>query len=38
MHLVYAAKLGFKMRLTNVRAQKYDESILKTFEIVLTSF
>lgn len=36
--LAYAAKLGFKDRLTNVDAQKIDGSILKMFEIVLVSF
>ena len=34
----YAAKLGLKVRKTNIRAQKIDSSILKTFEIVLTDF
>ena len=34
----YALKLGLKVRLTDVGAQKIDGSILKTFEIVLASF
>ena len=38
MALVYAAKLGLKVYYTNVRAQKIDGSIFKTFVIVLASF
>lgn len=34
---VYAEKLGFIVRLTNIRAQKIDDSILKIFGIVLAS-
>lgn len=35
---VYTSKLGFKVCLTNVKAQKVDGSILKIFGIVLASF
>ena len=38
MKLVYALKLGLKIYLTNVKAQKIDGSTLKTFKIVLASF
>ena len=34
----YAAKLGLKVRRTNVWIQKIDGSILKIFEMVLASF
>ena len=34
----YASKLGLKVRPTDVGAQKIDDSILETFEIVLASF
>lgn len=35
---IYIAKLGFKVRLTNVGAQKIDDFIFETFKIVLTKF
>ncbi len=38
MTLVYTIKLGLKVRNINVKAQKIDDFILKTFEIVLVSF
>ena len=38
MTLVYALKLGFQVSCTNIKAQKIDGSIFKTFEIVLASF
>ena len=38
MALGYVSKLGLKVRLTNVRAQKINGSTLKIFEIVLASF
>ena len=34
----YILKLGLKIRLTNVKAQKIDGSTFETFEIVLASF
>lgn len=34
---VYAEKLGFMVRLTNIRAQKIDDSTFKIFGIVLAS-
>ena len=34
----YASKLGLKICFIDVKAQKIDNSTLKTFEIVLTSF
>lgn len=34
----YKAKLGFKVRRIDVKAEKIDDSILKTFEIILASF
>ena len=34
----YAAKLGFKVRKTDIKAQKIDSFILKTFGIVLADF
>ena len=34
----YALKLGLKVRLTDVRAQKIDGSTLETFGMVLASF
>lgn len=34
----YIAKLSLKIRYINIRAQKIDGSIFKTFEIVLTNF
>ena len=36
--LAYAVKLGFRVRRTNVEAQKIDNSTLKTFEMVQASF
>lgn len=38
MILVYALKLGFAARYTDVKTQKIDGSIFETFEIVLASF
>ena len=38
MALAYASKLALKVHPTNVKAQKIDGSILKTFEMVLASF
>lgn len=38
MTSIYVSKLGFKVCYTNVKAQKIDSSIFKTFEIVLTIF
>lgn len=38
MTLAYIVKLGLKVLLINVRVQKIDSSILKTFEMVLASF
>ena len=36
--LMYALKLGLKVRITNIRAQNIDGSTLKTFEMVCASF
>lgn len=33
----YIAQLGFKIKITNIRIQKIDDSIFKTFKIVLAS-
>ena len=38
MILWYILKLGLKIRLINVKAQKIDDFILEMFEIVLASF
>lgn len=38
MTLAYSSKLGLWVRYTNVRAQKIDGSILKTFGMVLANF
>ena len=38
MTLGYASKLDLKVRPTDVRAQKIDGSIFKTFGMVLASF
>ena len=38
MILIYAAKLGLKLHLTTVVAQKIDSSTLKTFGMVLATF
>lgn len=38
MILTYAAKLNLQVCSTNIKAQKIDSSILKMFEIILTSF
>ena len=38
MTLRYILKLGLKIYSTNVKVQKIDGSILKTFKIVLASF
>lgn len=35
---VYASKLGLKVLPTNIRAQKIDNSIVKTFGMVSASF
>lgn len=37
MTLVYMAKLGFKVRLTNIEIQIIDSSTLKIFEMVLAN-
>ena len=36
--LAYTAKLGLKVYLTNVGAQKIDGLLLKTFEMVIAGF
>ena len=36
--LVYTAHLGFKVRVTNVGAQKIDRSSLATYGIVIAAF
>ena len=38
MILVYASKLGLRVRQTDVGAQKIDGSTLETFEMILVSF
>ena len=38
MNSAYAKKLDFRVRQTNVGAQKIDRSHLETFEMVITSF
>lgn len=38
MTTAYAAKLGFRVRLTDIGAQKIDDSTLETFGMVLASF
>lgn len=38
MTLAQILKLGLKICHTNIRAYKIDDSILKIFEIVITSF
>ena len=38
INLDYAKKLGLKVWKINVRAQKINNSILKTFEIVIADF
>ena len=38
MTLTYAAKLGLKVRKTDIGAQQIDGSTLKTFEMVLADF
>lgn len=35
---IYAAKLDFKVSITNVKALKIDSSIFKIFKIVLANF
>lgn len=35
---VYTLKLGFKVRPTDIKAQKIDNFIFNTFEIALASF
>ena len=34
----YTTKLGLKIQSTNVKAQKIDSSLLKTFAMVITNF
>ena len=38
MTLTYAAYLGLKLRVTNVRAQKIDGSSLATYSMIITAF
>lgn len=38
MTLIYVVKLALKVCFTDVGAQKIDDSIFKTFGIILTSF
>ena len=38
MSLIYIEKLGFKIRKTNVRAQKIDNAIFETFRMVIANF
>ena len=38
MSLNFIWKLGFKIQKTSVKAQKIDDSILNTFEIVIADF
>ena len=38
MTLTYAAKLGLKVRKTDIKAQKINGSTLETFEMVLVDF
>ena len=38
MNLDYAQKLGLKIQKTNIKAQKIEDSILKTFKIVIADF
>ena len=38
MSLNYALKLDLKILKTSIRAQKIDNSSLKTFEIMITDF
>ena len=38
MNLNYIQKLGFKIWKINIKAQKIDDFILKTFEIVIANF
>lgn len=38
MTSVYTLKLGLKVCSTNIRVQKIDDSIFKTFGMVLASF
>lgn len=38
MTLAYVAKLGFKISKSNIKVQKINSSLFKTFKIVLTSF
>ena len=35
---VYAAQLGLKVQKTNVGAQKINESLLSTYEMVIATF
>lgn len=38
MSSIYTAKLGLKIRLTNIKAQKVNGSMVETFKMVLASF
>ena len=38
MNLAYAAKLDLQILFTNVKAQKVDNSLHKTFEMVIAGF
>lgn len=38
VNLIYAAKIGLKIRQINIKARKIDGSILKTFDIVPDHF
>ena len=38
MSPAYAKRLSLKIRKTNVRAQKIDDSVLETFGMVITDF
>lgn len=38
MSPAYIKKLGFKTQNTNVRAQKIDDSALKTYEMIILNF
>ena len=38
MNLAYSKKLGFRIRQTDMEAQKIDQSYLDTFRIVIAGF
>ena len=38
MNFNYIKKLGLKVKKANVRAQKIESSILKTYKMVITNF